>query len=111
MGNINNTMLNTISSDKNGPQMEKLKINNRTILALTTVLIMGSAGMTVVYVLCVFILCMRNEETQTNDDRIELQHHLHRLQHEPRISHQESEPLIRIMQEAANNVMNRDTQS
>ena len=42
--NNNNTMLNTISSDKNGPQMEKLKINNRTNLALTTVLIMGSAG-------------------------------------------------------------------
>ena len=66
-----------ISSD-NGPLIEKLKVNNRTNLALTTVLIMGSAGMTVVYVLCVFILCMRNEETQTNDDREGLQHHLHR---------------------------------
>ena len=62
----------------NGPLKEKLKVNNRTNLALTTVLIMGSAGMTVVYVLCVFILCMRNEETQTNDDREELQHHLNR---------------------------------
>ena len=61
-----------------GPLKEKLKVNNRTNLALTTVLIMGSAGMTVVYVLCVFILCMRNEETQTNDDREELQHHLNR---------------------------------
>ena len=50
--------------------IEKLKVNNRTNLALTTVLIMGSAGMTVVYVLCIFILCMRNEETQTNDDNI-----------------------------------------
>lgn len=42
-----------------GPKIEKIQINSRANLALTTVLIMGSAGMTVVYVLCIFILCVR----------------------------------------------------
>ena len=31
---------------------------------------MGSAGVTVVYVLCVFIVCMRNEEGEENRDEI-----------------------------------------
>ena len=75
---LQNILTSDTTKHDNGPLKEKLKVNNRTNLALTTVLIMGSAGMTVVYVLCVFILCMRNEETQTNDDREELQHHLNR---------------------------------
>ena len=75
---LQNILTSDTTKHDNGPLKEKLKVNNRINLALTTVLIMGSAGMTVVYVLCVFILCMRNEETQTNDDREELQHHIHR---------------------------------
>ena len=33
---------------------------------------MGSAGVTVVYVLCVFIVCMRNEEVEGEENRDEI---------------------------------------
>ena len=42
-----------------------------------------------------------------NDNATLMYTYVSRLQHEPRNSHQESEPLIRIMQQAANNVMDR----
>ena len=31
-------------------------------LALTTVIVMGSAGLSVIYVLCIFIICLRHED-------------------------------------------------
>ena len=79
--------------------MEKLPVNTRANLALTTVLIMGSAGTTVIYVLCVFILCVRNEENQSREDRemtAELRQERLRNNRSQRHSEFESEPLISL---------------
>lgn len=56
-----------LTFELSGPKMVKLNPNASPVWALTTVLIMGSAGMTVVCILCVFIVCMRNEEHQINE--------------------------------------------
>ena len=57
---------------------------------------MGSAGVTVVYVLCIFIVCMRNEEGEENRDEIipsdtQLTQQRRRLENS---QEQENEPLM-----------------
>ena len=51
-------------------QFDEKKIGEKIEKIFISVLIMGSAGVTVVYVLCVFIVCMRNEEGEENRDEI-----------------------------------------
>ena len=55
---------------------------------------MGSAGVTVVYVLCIFIVCMRNEEEGDEISDTQLTQHRMRLENSQEIPGQESEPLM-----------------
>ena len=77
-----------------GPVKIKLDSPSKSSLALTSVLIMGSAGVTVVYVLCIFIVCMRNEEEGDEISDTQLTQHRMRLENSQEIPGQESEPLM-----------------
>ena len=84
-----NNQNNTLVDFDSGPLKIKLETPSKSTLALTSVLIMGSAGVTVVYVLCIFIVCMRNEETEeTNEETIAT------IQTNRTDNSQENEPLM-----------------
>ena len=72
-----------------GPLKIKLETPSKSTLALTSVLIMGSAGVTVVYVLCIFIVCMRNEETEERNEET-----ITTIQTNRSENSQENEPLM-----------------
>ena len=90
---VNNSFVNESIGDP-GPVKIKLDSPSKSSLALTSVLIMGSAGVTVVYILCIFIVCMRNEEEGDEISDTQLTQHRMRLENSQEIPGQESEPLM-----------------
>ena len=91
---VNNSFVNESIEASSGPVKIKLDSPSKSSLALTSVLIMGSAGVTVVYVLCIFIVCMRNEEEGDEISDTQLTEHRMRLENSQEIPGQESEPLM-----------------